>query len=198
MRPLILGFLVSVSTVPCIGQLPEEFTTIAGEYTGYYWRNLSFSEKLAHLSGFQSGYLSAAPSNQSVREQARKSCLAQLANPTPEQNADCLVKSLDVKAEEYKRWESNDPVPGGTYGETVEATDRFFADPENRVMPIVAAWSLTKWKREGRKQSEIDKLMDMERDAYIGSPRKLCEAGWGITASRCATLGTTLKAPPPK
>lgn len=46
--------------------------------------------------------------------------------------------------------ESNGPLAGGMYGETIESMNRFFADPENRVMPIVAAWSLMRWKREGR------------------------------------------------
>lgn len=44
--------------------------------------------------------------------------------------------------------------------------------------------------------SMLDKLMDQFRESYIRSPRKLCElgfGGFGITASRCRTLGTTLK-----
>lgn len=198
MRTAVLILIAGALAVRCMAQWPEEFTTPAGELSGYYWRDLSQAEKLAYVAGFQSGYLSAAPSNKSGIEQARKNCLAQFVNPTTEQYTGCIMKSLDVKTEEYKQWESSDPLPGGTYGETVEATDRFFVEPENRVMPIVAAWTLSKWKREGRKQSEIDQLMDMEREAYIRSPRKLCESGFGISASRCKTLGTTLKAAPVK
>ena len=83
----------------------------------------------------------------------KSSCLAQFENPTPQQSFDCTMRSLDAETEEYKRWESLNPLPGGTYGETIEATDKFFAEVENRVMPLMAAWIITKWKREGRKLS---------------------------------------------
>jgi len=66
-------------------------------------------------------------------------------------------------------------------------------------MPISAAWSITKWKREGRTQSEIDELIDRYRESYIRGPRKLCEIGFHMTESRCKALGTTLKRTiPPK
>jgi hypothetical protein len=114
---------------------------------------------------------------------------------------DCMLKSLDAKSDEYKKWETSDPIPNGTYGEIVESTDRFFAEPENRVMAITAAWIIAKWKQEGRPQAEIESLMDRFRETYIRSVRKSCEmgfAGSGVTASRCQDVGTTLKALPPK
>ncbi|MGA2327738.1 MAG: hypothetical protein ABSH05_15755 [Bryobacteraceae bacterium] len=198
MKAAVLTLIAIASAVPCVAQLPEEFRTLAGEYNGYYWKSLSFDEKVAFVYGFLAGYRFAAPTNKSIEEQTEKSCLAQFANPTAEQYTECVMKSLDAKTEEYKHWESLDPTPDGKYGETVEATDRFFAEPENRVMPVTVAWQIAKWKQEGRQQREIDELMDRSRRIFIRVPRTLCELGYGITASRCKTLGTTLKAAPPK
>jgi hypothetical protein len=125
--------------------------------------------------------------------------MAQFANPDANQKADCAFKSFDAKSDEYRRWESRDPLPGGgSYGDTIDATDRFFAEPENRVMPITAAWQIAKLKQEGRPQADIDRLMDSFRETYIRLQRKLCEIGVGITASRCEILGTTLKPAPQK
>lgn len=193
MRTATLILLVSASILPCSAQLPEEFRTTAGEYSGYYWRSLSFNEKLAFVSGFQAGYLSARPSNEAAIEQERKSCLAQFTKPTTEQTVNCITKSTSATTEEYKAWEALDVLPGGTYGGTIEATDRFFGEPENRVMAVTAAWIMAKWKFEGREQGAIDRLMDQFRESYIRGPRKLCESGIFISASRCRILGTTLK-----
>lgn len=198
MRSTFLIVVALASVIPCWAGLPEEFQTSAGEWSGYYWRSLSQDDKLEFVIGFHSGYLYARPSNRPAMEQSRKSCLAQFANPTTQQTADCLGKSLDAKSEEYRHWDALDPLPGGTYGETVEATDRFFAEPENRVMPVTAAWVIAKWKREGRQQGEIDNLMDGFRESYIRAPRALCEKGIFITASRCRILGATLKPVSPK
>jgi hypothetical protein len=192
----VIAIVVS-RAAPCWAQLPDEEVTPAGELTGYFWKTLSSGEKTAFVYGFQAGYMYAAPSNQSAMEQARQSCLALSANPTPAQVGDCFAKSIGAQTEEYKRWDAIDPLPGGTYGETVEATDRFFAEPENRVMPIMAAWMITKWKREGRPQREIDKLVDDFRGTYIRAPRALCEKGLG-TATRCKAVGTTLRVAPAK
>lgn len=114
---------------------------------------MSIDEKLAFVYGFQAGYLDASPSNDAAREEARKSCLAQFVNPTVEQYTNCIDKSLNIKTEEYKRWESLDPILGGTYRELIETTDRFFAERENRVMPVQAAWQINKWRRGGTKAS---------------------------------------------
>src|SRR6516165_5178113 len=108
-------------------------------------------EARGFVSGFSAGYLEARPSNEPARAQIRSSCLAQFENPTPQQSADCADRATRAQTEEYKRWDSLDPLPPGTFGETIEATDKFFEEIENRVMPIVAAWIITKWRREGKK-----------------------------------------------
>ena len=193
MRAIALILIATALAEHCIAQLPEEFRTMGGEHTGYYWRSMSFGEKLAYVSGFQSAYLLAAPKNKSAIDEARKACLAQFSNPTAKQNGDCIVESVKAKSAAYEAWDENDPLPGGTYAETIEATDRFFMEPENRVMSIVSVWALTKWKREGRKQIEIDALVDVMKETFIRNPRKLCELGFLMSASRCTTLGTVLK-----
>jgi hypothetical protein len=191
----------------CLAQIPERFTTIAGERTGYYWLSLSRGERLIHVIAFRSGYLYSMPSSRAVQDASREACLASLKNPDEKQKAACLVDSFEVKSDAFKEWEGADPQPGGTYGDIVDATNRFFADPENQVMSIVAAWRIARLKQQGRSQAEIDGLMDIFRDKYIRAPRKSCEMGWdvktfgplvGITASRCEDLGTTLKLTHPK
>ena len=186
----------SASTI--MAQFPEEYKTPEGELTGYYWKSLSRAEKTVFVYGFEFGYVSAKPENKLAQEQAKKSCLDQLVTPTPKQKFDCIMKSFEAKTDEYKRWNEAYPLDSGTYGDTVDATDRFFEEPENRVMPITVAWSITKLKMEGRKQSEVDIYMDSFREAFIRGPRKLCESGWGMTETRCRKLGTTLKTPSAK
>ena len=179
----------------CFAQIPDEFTTSAGEFTGYYWRTLSSGERLAFVLGFQAGHLASAPDSKAAIDASRKACLAQYANPDGKQQGECIGKSVSAKSPEYERWETLDPLPGGKYQDTIEATDRFFSEPENRVMSVNAAWIIAKWKQEGRPQSEVDSIMDSFRETYIRAPRKLCEMGFLMTAARCAALGTTLKTP---
>jgi hypothetical protein len=180
-----------------MAQLPEEDQTVAGEFTGYYWNRLSQGEKLEFTIGHFSGYMYAKPSNMALIERTRKSCLSQFTKPTTEQTVNCVTKSLDAKTEEYKLWEALDPLPGGKFGDTVAAADRFFSEPENRVMPIVGAWLVAKARQEGEPLATIDKLIDDLRERYIRGPRKLCESGgFLMTESRCNTLGTTLKKAP--
>jgi hypothetical protein len=62
-----IALMLAIVSMPCLAQLPEEFKTQGGEWTGYYWRSLSNNEKLAFVLGYQAGYLDAAPSNESVR-----------------------------------------------------------------------------------------------------------------------------------
>ena len=196
MRTAVIALTAYLSAVSCMAQLPEEDQTVAGEFTGYYWNRLSQGEKLEFTIGHFSGYMYAKPSNNALIEQTRKSCLSQYTKPTTEQTVDCVTKSVNAKTEEYKRWEALDPLPGGKFGDTVAATDRFFSEPENRVMPIVGAWLVAKARQEGEPQATIDKLIDDLREHYIRAPRKLCEMGIFMTESQCKTLGTTLKKAP--
>lgn len=181
-----------------IAQLPERYTTIPGELSGYYWLSLARNERVAFTYGFLAGYHQAPPDNSQVREAAKDACLSQLKTPDSKQRFDCILKSLDVKSNEYRRWENADPTPNGAYGDIVEAADAFFAEPANRVMPITAAWVIAKWKQEGRPQAEIEEMMDLFRKTYIRAVRESCEQGlalMGITESRCATVGSALKKP---
>jgi hypothetical protein len=198
MRAVAIFALLQTSI--CWAQLPEEYLTLGSEFSGHFWRSLSQAERLSFVLGFQGGYLYSIPDNGPAIEANRKVCLAQFTDPDGKQMGNCIAKSVLTKSDEYVRWEKRNPLPSGRYSDVIEATDRFFAEPENRVMPILAAWSITKWKQEGRPQADIDGLMDRYREGYIRAVRKACEMGWGglVTASRCQAVGTTLKSPPPK
>jgi len=186
-------FVAITFVATCAAQIPDEETTAAGELTGHYWRTLSFNEKLSFVFGFQGGYLFSSPSNKAVIDASRKACLAQYVKPDGKQQGECIAKSVSTKSDEYTRWEGIDPLPGGTFKDTIESTDRFFAEPENRMIAITAAWLLSKWKKEGQPQANIDALMDTIRETYIRGPRTGCEMGYTTSAARCKALGTTLK-----
>jgi len=183
-------FVAIAFVATCEAQIPDQETTAAGEFTGHYWRTLSSDEKLSFVLGFQAGYLLAAPNNKAVIDASRKACLAQYVKPDGKQQGECIANSVSAKSDEYKRWEGIDP-----HKDTIESTDRFFAEPENRMMAITAAWLVSKWKKEGRPQGDVDALMDTIRETYIRAPRALCEMGFMMTAARCTALGTTLKTP---
>ncbi len=193
MKTALFAAIALVAT--CAAQIPDDETTAAGELTGNYWRTLSFDAKLSFVLGFQAGYLLTAPENNAVIEASRKACLAQYVKPDAKQFADCVSDSIRAKSDEYKRWEGIDPLPDGTFKDTIESTDRFFAEPENRMIAITAAWLLSKWKKEGQPQANIDALMDTIRETYIRGPRTGCEMGYTTSAARCKALGTTLKTP---
>lgn len=188
--------LLMIAAGTSLAQLPERYKTIPGEWSGYYWLSLSKSERLEFAIGFNAGYQAHTPDNKAAQTKSKEACLAKLANPDQQATFDCTLKSIGAKSEEYQAWESSDPQPGGTFGYVVDAADRFFAEPENRVMSINAAWIISKWKQEGRPQTEIDSLMESFKETYIRSVRKSCEMGWagfGVTASRCEDVGSVLK-----
>ncbi len=186
----------------CWAQINDRETTLAGEYTGYFWLNLAPTSRLYFVIGFSTGYSAAKPDNRAAQTAKKDACLATLQDPSFEQKMDCTFGSIDATSEAYEYWKDLDPQPGGsyTYGDIVAATDKFFYEPENRVMPIVAAWRIAKMKQEGRPQSEVDRQMDQLREFYIRDVRKACESGGlGVmTASRCEAVGARLKPTPAK
>jgi hypothetical protein len=191
-RSSALVMLLAVGS--CLGQFAERDTTPAGEFTGYLWVGMDFNEKLGFVLGFTEGHLHERPDDRAFRKTVLDSCLTEIKPPIGKQEADCITKSIEAKSASYKAWESSDPLPPGKFGETVTATDRFFAEPENRVMPIVAAWRIIKMKKEGERQSDIDAVMDVLRDVYIRSVRQQCESGNSLVGEdRCRNVGATLK-----
>jgi len=94
-------------------------------------------------------------------------------------------------AQEY--WERNNPFPGGTYGELVQAIDTFFANAENRAMPITAVMQVIKMKRDGKPQTEIDERLARYRDVFVKGPKESCESGTRFTAEECKARGYAFK-----
>lgn len=86
------------------------------------------------------------------------------------------------------------PMPKGQIGEIIALTDHFFLESPYRVMPIVAAWRIARYRQAGHSQSEVNRMMARYRELYIQAPRSICQTGASkeLSSARCKVLGVTL------
>lgn len=193
----LCGTLLTLLVTCAFGQEPKAvealWDTYRGERTGYYWLDSTPEERIEYIVGFADGHAFARPDELALQAIALKKCRANRSSVSEEAFQACQ-KAAIADTHAVRLWQEASPMPRASNGEVREATDRFFAEPENRVFPISSAWRVFKKKKEGRPQKEIDALMDDLRDTYIRDLRRICEKGGPLTTKEmCHAVGTQLR-----